>query len=319
MRAPPPVSDGNEAVVEAALRTEEKETIRQLAAPRAIVVHEVIREEGEDELRRTNSMLFWSGLAAGLSMGFSLVAQGLIQAHLPNATWRPLVVSLGYSVGYLIVILGRQQLFTENTLTVILPLLTRRDRRTFLGVARLWAIVLVANLVGAAIFVWVISHTSVFHPDVQRAFGEISRATLGEESWSIFIRGIFAGWLIALMVWILPSAESQKALIIIVITFVVGLGQFSHIVAGSTEVLYMVMTNGATFGQFLAYALPTFLGNAVGGVTLVAALNHAQVTSGIASTVLSDDAESGAGRPGGKHDDGQGDRFRSERQVSDRR
>lgn len=109
-------------------------------------MHETIRLEGEEELKRSNSALAFSGLAAGLSMGFSLIAQGLLQAHLPDAGWTPLVVNWGYSFGFLIVVLGRQQLFTENTLTVILPLLVRRDRKTLLAVARLWAIVLVANL-----------------------------------------------------------------------------------------------------------------------------------------------------------------------------
>lgn len=277
---------GDERVVEAALRQGEREAVQSLVAIRPIVVHEVIRQEGEDELCRTPSMLFWSGLAAGLSMGFSLVTQGLLRSHLPDAPWRPLVVNLGYSVGYLIVILGRQQLFTENTLTVILPLLTRRDRPTFFLVSRLWAIVLAANLLGAAIFAWVVSHTGVFAPEVQDAFGDIGREALSGDPGAIFLRGIFAGWLIALMVWVLPRAEAQRATIIVIVTFVVGLGGFSHIVAGSMEVLYLVMTGATTLGHFLLeYALPTFLGNALGGVALVAALNHAQATAHIEDTV----------------------------------
>ncbi|HLM68723.1 MAG TPA: formate/nitrite transporter family protein, partial [Longimicrobium sp.] len=83
----------------------------------ARTTHEIIRRQGEHELTRTNAALAWSGLAAGLAMGFSLVAQGILREYLPDAHWRPLVTSLGYSVGFLIVILGSQQLFTENTLT----------------------------------------------------------------------------------------------------------------------------------------------------------------------------------------------------------
>ena len=112
----------------------------------AVVVHETVREEGERELRRPPSALAWSGLAAGLSMGFSLVAEGLLHAYLPRASWTPLIDNLGYSTGFLIVILGRQQLFTENTLTVILPLLAHPSWSTLWRVARLWAIVLAANL-----------------------------------------------------------------------------------------------------------------------------------------------------------------------------
>ena len=93
----------------------------------AVVVHEAIRHDGEEELARSTSALAWSGLAAGMSMGFSLVAQALFRAYLPDHPWRPLFVRLGYPLGFLIVIIGRQQLFTENTLTAIIPLLARRD------------------------------------------------------------------------------------------------------------------------------------------------------------------------------------------------
>jgi formate/nitrite transporter FocA (FNT family) len=294
MRSLRSVSKGDEAAVDAALRTEEKREIEALGSPRPIVVHEVIRLEGQDELRRTNSMLIWSGLAAGLSMGFSLVSEGLIQAHLPNAVWRPLLVNFGYSIGFLIVVLGRQQLFTENTLTVILPLLTRRDRATFLGVARIWTIVLATNLIGAGIFAGILSRAGLFPPEVQLAFGEIARQSIGADFGAVFVRGVFAGWLIALMVWLLPAADAQKATIIVLVTYVVGLGGFSHIVAGSAEALYLVLTGGATFGQFLlGFAVPTLLGNVFGGVMLVAALNHAQATAGIERVGNGEGAASG--------------------------
>jgi formate/nitrite transporter FocA (FNT family) len=116
---------------------------------KAALVHEIIREEGEEELARSTGALAWSGLAAGLSMGFSLVVEGLFHHHLPDAGWRPLIASFGYTTGFVIVILGRQQLFTENTLTGVIPVLTRRDRTTVRALAHLWGVVLLANLVGA--------------------------------------------------------------------------------------------------------------------------------------------------------------------------
>ncbi len=105
----------------------ERQQIEQRVFPSALIVHEAIRQEGQEELERGPVALVWSGLAAGLSMGFSLITQGLLQAGLPDKTWRPLIVSLGYSTGFLFVVLGRQQLFTENTLTPILQLLSRRS------------------------------------------------------------------------------------------------------------------------------------------------------------------------------------------------
>ena len=98
---------------------DEREQIQaaEHAAPAALVIYEVVREEGELELRRRNVALLWSGLAAGLSMGFSLLTLALIRAGLPDEPWRHLIDSLGYCVGFVIAILGRQQLFTESTLT----------------------------------------------------------------------------------------------------------------------------------------------------------------------------------------------------------
>src|SRR5579871_3997096 len=118
------------------------------------VVHEAVRREGEEELKRTTSALAWSGLAAGLSMGFSLILEGLLRSKLPEAPWRPILSKFGYSAGFVLVILGRQQLFTENTLTPILPLFHRMDTPTLRNVARLWAVVLSANMLGAFVIAW---------------------------------------------------------------------------------------------------------------------------------------------------------------------
>ena len=135
--------------------TEEQEKIAKEAEERKLppvhVVFETIRLEGEHEISRTPTALAFSGLAAGLSMGFSMIVSGLLRAYLPDAHWRPLVVNFGYTTGFLIVILGRQQLFTENTLTPILPMLKKPDIPTIYRVLRLWVIVLAANVVGCAI------------------------------------------------------------------------------------------------------------------------------------------------------------------------
>src|SRR3954465_14593220 len=118
-------------------QNQEEDEAHERSAPSGKIVYKAILKEAEDELERPSSALFWSGLAAGLSMGFSLVAEGLLRAHLPDKPWRPLGVKLGYSIGFLIVILGRQQLFTENTLTPVLPLLRRKDLPTLSNMLRL--------------------------------------------------------------------------------------------------------------------------------------------------------------------------------------
>jgi formate/nitrite transporter FocA (FNT family) len=261
------------------LTEQEQKDVEERSAPRTEVVYEAIREEGENELRRTASALAWDGLAAGLSMGFSLAAEGLLRAHLPDAAWRPLVVKLGYSVGFLIIVLGRHQLFTENTLTVILPLLRRKDAHTFARVVRLWAVVLAANLVGALLFAWVAGHTEIFRAETREAFAQIGREALEGSFWAFFLRGVFAGWLIAMMVWMLPAAESVRFFVVIVMTYLVALAGLAHVIAGSVDVLYVVTTGGASWSAYFGWLLPALIGNIIGGTTLVAALGHAQVVN----------------------------------------
>jgi formate/nitrite transporter FocA (FNT family) len=247
----------------------------------ARTTHEVIRLEGERELDRSNAALAWSGLAAGLAMGFSLVAQGVLHHGLPDAPWRPLVSSLGYSVGFLIVILGSQQLFTENTLRVIVPLLSRRDGKTLGNVARLWAVVLVANVVGALVFGWVAARTEMFSAELRHSFTELSRKAMEPDFGLTLLRGIFAGWLIALMVWMMPAARTAHLWVIVIVTWLVGASHLSHVVAGSVEAFYLAALGEQSWGEALVgFTLPSFIGNVIGGTGLVAALNHAQAVTG---------------------------------------
>lgn len=245
------------------------------------VVHEAIRKQGDEELNRPMQALGWSGLAAGFSMGMSLVVQGLLLAHLPDTPWRPLVVHWGYPFGFVMVIGGRQQLFTENTLSPVIPLLERRDRATLWKVLKLWTAVLVANLTGVHIAAWVLSNTQTFKPDVQRAFEEIAREAIAVDFTAALMRGVFAGWLIAMMVWILAVLDNARLPVILIMTYVIGLGGFTHIVAGSVEALFLVWNGSISWWSYAGgYALPTLIGNMLGGLALVSALNHAQVVAG---------------------------------------
>lgn len=259
----------------------EKKQVEERIAIGANVVYETVRREGEDELKRPNAALAWSAFAAGLSMGFSFMAEALLTAYVPASSWRPLITRLGYSVGFLIVILGRQQLFTENTLTVILPVLIQKNRKTLLQVLRLWAVVLSANLFGTFLFALCIARVQIFDGAVHQAFTDIGLAHTGAGFLVSFMRAIFAGWLIALMVWLLPGADTSRIPIIIIITYMVGLGNLNHIIAGSTTQFYLLATGALSFAGYLFhFLLPTLLGNIVGGVSLVAALGHAQVVGG---------------------------------------
>lgn len=268
-------------------RAEEKKVEERLAIGPHIV-YETIRREGEEEFKRSSVALGWSGLAAGLSMGFSLVAEALLAAHLPHASWTPLISKFGYSVGFLIVILGRQQLFTETTLTVILPLLSKQTLERIFGVLRLWSVILGANLVGTFFFALCIGKIALFSPEFRQVFLAVSQEGLGSGYGIVLVRAIFAGWLIALTVWLLPGAESARVSIIIILTYLIGLGGFNHIIAGSTKQFYLVVTGVESWGAyFLHFFVPTLLGNIIGGVSLVAFLGHAQVVAGKETLVQS--------------------------------
>lgn len=275
--------DSNEQdVVAPELTEKQREEAEERTSVSVDVVHEAVRHDGEEELRRPTSALAWSGFAAGLGMGFSFVAQALFLAYLPNQPWRPLLVNLGYPLGFLIVILGRQQLFTENTLTAIIPLLARRNMATFIQVLRLWTVVLIANLAGAHLFAWVVGNTPMFHADVQAAMLALAKKAAEVSFGVALLRGIFAGWLIALVVWMLAAIDTGRALIIILITYVVGLGSLTHIVAGAVEVLFLPMVGARSWVDIVwVYLLPTLIGNILGGTALTAALNHAQVVAGM--------------------------------------
>ena len=273
------------------LSERERREANRRGSLRAAVVFETIRREGQQELDRPAAALAFSGLAAGLSMGFSLVASGVLRAALPDTPWRVLLENLGYTLGFLIVVLGRQQLFTENTVTAIVPLLDDPRKRATLGrVLRLWSIVFVANLIGAFLFAEAVSHTSTFAPPVKAAFLSIGTGALSFGFTTTLVKGIFAGWLIALMVWLLPAAENARIWVILIITYIVGAASLSHVIAGSVEALYAVINGAATWGHFFGnFLLPVFIGNSIGGVLLVSMLNYAQIAPENADTTMPTD------------------------------
>jgi formate/nitrite transporter FocA (FNT family) len=106
---------------------------------------------------------------------------------------------------------------------------------------------------------------------------EAANVTFGEA----VLRGIFAGWLIAMVVWMLAAVDTGRIAIIVFMTYIVGLASLTHIIAGSVEVLFLVMVGTKSWGSVaLGYMLPTLIGNIIGGVSLTAAINHAQAVAG---------------------------------------
>jgi formate/nitrite transporter FocA (FNT family) len=262
------------------LDEKEQRQAAERTSPGPLVIHEIVRAEGEAELERHFSGLAWSGLAAGLSIGFSFVAQAYLQAGLPDAPWRRLVAAFGYCLGFLIVVLGRQQLFTETTLTALIPTLTRRDLASLLSTVRVWAIVLAANLIGTFVFAAIAARPGVFDAEAASAMAAISAKLLSLPFGQCLMRAVASGWLIGLMVWLLPASGSARPLVIILLTYVVSMCEFPHIIAGSVEAAYGVFTGHASVGDYAQkFLVPTLLGNVFGGTALAALLNHAPVAA----------------------------------------
>jgi formate-nitrite transporter family protein len=260
------------------LSKKEKQKVRDGVRHRPAVVYEIIRVQGEIELGRPLSALWWSGVAAGMSIGFSFLTEAALAAHLPEAPWTPIVAKLGYAIGFLIVILGHQQLFTENVLTAVLPIMARKRWSWFLKMVRLWGIVLAANIAGCLVFALAITYLPILQADVAAALSKIVERVMSNTPAEMFSKGIGAGWLIAALVWILASSNHVEFLIITLLTYLIALFGFTHIVAGSAEAIYGVL-NGVISLETAVFRffIPTLAGNVFGGTVLFSVLSYAQV------------------------------------------
>lgn len=261
------------------LSKDEEAEVQDREGLRSPVIFEIIRREGEAELERPVFSLGLSGVAAGLAIGFSVVGEAVLHAYLPEAPWRHLVESFGYTLGFLMVILGRLQLFTENTITPVLPVLLNPSRSAVMRTARLWGIVLAANIVGCLAFAAAISVPGVVPIEVYNAAMSISHHMMENTIWEMFVRGIFSGWLIASLVWMMPSAETAKFWAIILVTYVIAAGSFTHVVAGSIEAFLLVLNGELTlWAMAVDFFIPVLAGNVIGGSVLFALLSYGQVS-----------------------------------------
>lgn len=235
-------------------------------------IYGIIAQEGEEEMRRPFNSLLFSGIASGLCISFSLFTMG----YLSLLTDNPLIIAFGYTIGFLIVIKGRLQLLTENTITVILPLLKRPTSRNFYLTGRLWLIVFCANMIGTALTALLVGPGGISMPDHLAAFIKISHHALDKSHTDMFLTAIPAGFILASMVWMLPSSQSSKTIIIILMTFVISIGEFSHVIAGSTEAFLLVFTNEIPFQEAATYIALAAAGNIIGGTALFSMLAYGQ-------------------------------------------
>ena len=245
---------------------------------RAMAIHEHIRQDGEKELERDAMALFWSAVAAGLSMGASLLAKGIFHVNLEGVPGSFLLENLGYTFGFIIVIMARQQLFTENTVTAVLPVMQKLSGSNFLLLMRLWGMVLLGNIIGTGLAAYAFEYMPIFDEQTRDAFVSIGMDVMHNTPGEMFANAIISGWIIATMVWMFPSAGSAKIFVIIIMTWLVALGDLTHIVVGSVEILYLVFNGSIHWSEFFwPFALPTLAGNICGGTFIFALISHAQI------------------------------------------
>lgn len=271
-------SDGLEVESEEKQRGKKIELDEDRLPSRAMAIHEHIRQDGEKELERDAMALLWSAIAAGLSMGASLLAKGIFHVQLDDIPGRFLLENLGYTFGFIIVIMARQQLFTENTVTAVLPVMHKPTPGNIGLLMRLWGIVLLGNILGTGIAAWAFEYMPIFDEETRDAFVSIGMAVMKNSPSEMFANAIISGWLIATMVWMFPAAGAAKIVVIILMTWLIALGDTTHIVVGSVEILYLVFNGTLHWSDFFwPFALPTLAGNICGGTFIFALMSHAQI------------------------------------------
>lgn len=256
----------------------EEHSVQQAAALSPHMIYEVIRRDGEEELGRTKRSLFWSAIAAGMLISLSVLGEAVLRTYLPDTPSRFLIENFGYSLGFVAVIMGRMQLFTENTITTVLPVMLERTWASFGAMMRLWGIVLGANVVGAFAAAALFVFSPAISEDVLVSIVALSEHATGMAPMVGFWRAIPAGVIIALIVWMLPQAKESSFFIVVLFTWLIAAGDFTHVVAGSVEMAVLMLQGslglgGAMFGFFL----PVLAGNIIGGTIIFTLVAWGQV------------------------------------------
>lgn len=272
-----PQSD-EEARPSPGMTADDRRAVSERGSGSAKVVHEVVRLRGDAELNRPVRSLLFSGFAAGVAVSTSILAEAFLRMRLPEAPWADLVVSLGYTVGFVIVILGNLQLFTESTITAVLPLATHPTVRNLARLLRLWAAVFAANIAGTFLVSVLMARHLIVGPDQLDAALAVSRLILAHGPLETLFLAMPAGFLIASIAWILPNARGSEFWVIVLVTYVVAIGGFSHVVAGSTEAWLLMLAGETSVGHAVfGLILPALIGNIIGGSGLFAVVAHGQV------------------------------------------
>lgn len=275
------MADQHESMSETEETLEEQSSIqRKLHRPTAEEIYEQVSRNARHELARSAAELGISGLAGGITMGLTALGMSLVVGELGPGTITRFVAELIYPVGFIAVILGRAQLFTENTLYPVALMLS--ERRHLWRTLRLWVIVLVSNVAGAFLFALLAVRTGALRPEYVSAMVEFGREAVNVSNAHIFWSAVVGGWLIALLAWLVSGSPSISGAVMLIwmLAFLVGLGRFAHCIASSGEIFAAVLQSQVATGRYFVWLLYAVLGNIVGGVLIVTLLEYGQVKGG---------------------------------------
>jgi formate/nitrite transporter FocA (FNT family) len=253
---------------------------KTLDRPTADQIYEQVSRNARRELERPALGLAISGLAGGITMGLTALSTSIVIAELgPSATVKFVSFFL-YPIGFIAVILGRAQLFSENTLYPVALMLA--ERRHLWKTLRLWVIVLASNVMGAFVFALLAVRTGALRPEFVTVMSQMGFDAAGVAAKHVFWSGVIGGWIIALVAWLVSGSHSITGSVALIwlLTFVVGLGGFAHCIATSGEILASILHHQLAPSRYFAWLLPATLGNIVGGVLLVTLLEYGQVKGG---------------------------------------
>jgi formate/nitrite transporter FocA (FNT family) len=249
---------------------------KNLARPSAEDIYEQVASNARIELKRSTLSLAISGFAGGIFMGLSGLGTALVLGFFGTSPKTHFVASMFYPIGFIVVIIGRAQLFTENTLYPVALVLS--EKRELLNTMRLWCTVLPANVFGALAFSLLAARTSALPVETQHALIHLGIAAASVAPATIFWSGVTAGWIIATAAWLVSGSHSITGSVIILwlLTYLVGLGNFAHCIATSGEILSAVVTRQVAASSYLHWLWIAVAGNVCGGVFMVTLLEYGQ-------------------------------------------
>lgn len=272
------MGDNQDKREESHLSQEERQDVVEHQRLTSPTIYAIVRREGAEELRRPTASLWWSGVAAGIVLSTSFLAQGILHTELAGHPYRYLLAALGYTLGFILVILSRLQLFTENTITVLLPFLQKPSVRLLRQIARLWAVVLIANMVGTGASALLVNELPMVSPEHKAGMIEVAAHYLERSPLECLVQGIPGGLYIAAIVWMLPSAKGFEMFVIAAFTALMVIGGFTHVITGSAELFALVLEGRLEpFRAVGSMLLPVLVGNIIGGSGLFALLAYGQV------------------------------------------